>query len=364
MRHLAGSLFIAPLASLALGCGGEEGATRPPAPGTTAAATASPGATAEAEGSDADTTEGSYSSWSGTGGEGGGNEGASARIRGVELEVHEGYERVLIEFGFGDREADGLPRWSLHKPAQGGYVRLRLPGVTSTRTDGEDLAGLATDAYYVVRHPQEGLFVDVVALGAFEYRATELPEMGRLAIDFRRTPGGLTCPVVQDDDTVVTQPCEAEEVTAGEPLAVEGYARDPGGSLTLVLLNEEGAPIAGETAQASAGNKAWRHFQSSVAVPPSYEGLAYLQVGRRPEFGRRGIGEDGGARVRRRGPGRVKLGRVRGGRPSWPARRTGTGRYWSAASCWASLFVSVRELCKATREADRSFLGWARRQSG
>ena len=250
-------------------------ATRPPAPGTTAAATASPGGAAEAEDPDADTAEGS---WSGTGGEDGGNEGAADRIRGVELEVHEGHERVLIEFGSGDREADGIPRWSLHKPAQGGYVRLRLPGVTSTRTDGEDLAGLTTDAYYVVRHPQEGLFVDVVALGAFEYRATELPETDQLAIDFRRAPGGLTCPVVQDVDTVVTQPCEAEEVAAGEPLAVEGYARNPGGSLTLVLLNEEGAPIAEETAQASAGNEAWGHFESSVTVPPSYEGLAYLQV--------------------------------------------------------------------------------------
>ena len=278
VRHLAGSLFVALLASLAVGCGGEEGATRPPAPGTTTAATAGPGATAKAEGPDADTAEGSYSSWSGTGGEGGGTEGAADRIRGVEFEVHEGYERVLMEFGSGDREADGLPRWTLHKPAKGGYVRLRLPGVTSTRADGEDLSGLATDAYYAVRHPQEGLFVDVVALGAFEYRATELPETDQLAIDFRRAPGGLTCPVVQDDDTVVTQPCEAEEVAAGEPLAVEGYARDPGDSLTLVLLNEEGALLAEETARVSAGNEAWGHFGSSVAVPPSYEGLAYLRV--------------------------------------------------------------------------------------
>ena len=293
VRHLAGSLFVALLASLALGCGGEEGATRPPAPGTTAAATASPGATAEAEGPDADTAEGSYSSWSGTGGEGGGNEGAADRIRGVEFEVHEGYERVLIEFGSGDREEDGLPRWTLHKPAEGGYVRLRLPGVTSTHTDGEDLAGLATAAYYVVRHPQEGLFVDVVALGAFEYRATELPETDQFAVDFRRAPGGLTCPVVQDDDTVVTQPCEAEEVAAGAPLAVEGYARNPGGSLALVLLNEEGALIAEETAQASAGkNDAWRHFESSVAVPPPYEGLAYLQV-----VGDRGSDEGASART-------------------------------------------------------------------
>ncbi len=263
------------LSFLAMGCGGEEQGGPRTSTQPTAAAKTNLDATAEAEGPSTNTEEGS--SWSGAGGESGGGKETADRIRGVEFEVHEGYERVIIEFGSGDQEA-GIPRWSLEKPARGGYVRLLIPGVTSTTTDGEDLAGLATDAYYVVRHPKEGLFVDVVAIGAFEYRATELPGAAQLAIDFRRAPGGLTCPVVQDDNTVVTQPCEAEEVAAGEPLAVEGYARDPEGSPTLVLLNEEGAPVATETARVSGGDEAWRHFESSVALPPSYEGFATLQV--------------------------------------------------------------------------------------
>ena len=130
----------------------------------------------------------------------------------------------------------------MEKAPEGGFVRLYLPGVTSTQTPGDDLASLTADAYYVVRRPDDdGLFVDFLALSAFEYRVTELTEAGQLAIDFRRAPGGLTCPAVQSEDIVVVQPCEAEEAVAGEPLAVEGYSRNPGGSLSVVLLSEEGA---------------------------------------------------------------------------------------------------------------------------
>lgn len=274
LLHVTAVLFVALLLA---SCGGAEQGLPPAPQETTSAATTRPDGDMEAEGPAANAGE--EPSWSGADRESGGNEGAADRLRKVEFDVQEGYERVRIAFGSGEGGASGIPRWSLEKAPKGGYVRLYLPGVTSTRTAGEDLAGLAADAYYVVGQPEgSGLFVDVVALGAFEYRVTELGEAGQLAIDFRRAPGGLACPVVQDDDTVVTQPCEAEDVAAGEPLAVEGYARDPGGTLTLVLLNEEGAPIAEETARVSDGNEAWRHFESSVAVPPSYEGLATLQV--------------------------------------------------------------------------------------
>ena len=166
----------------------------------------------------------------------------------------------------------------MEKAPEGGFVRLYLPGVASTQTSGDDLAGLTADAYYVVRRPDDdGLFVDFLALSAFEYRVTELTEAGQLAIDFRRAPGGLTCPAVQSEDIVVAQPCEAEEAVAGEPLAVEGYSRNPGGSLSVVLLSEEGAPIASETVRTEEGD-AWGYFESSVTAPTSYEGLATLRV--------------------------------------------------------------------------------------
>ena len=271
LRYPAAILLVALLVA---SCGGEEQGTRtsPQQPDSTA--TTSPDGVAGADGPVENAEE--ESSWPGEGEESGGSEGAADRIREVEFDLQDGYERVRIAFG--GRGSDGIPRWSVEKAPQGGFIRLYLPGVTSTQTAGEDLAGLTADAYYVVRRPgEDGLFVDVLALTGFEYRVTELEEAGQLAVDFRRSPEGLTCPAVQGEEIVVTQPCEAEEVAAGEPLAVEGYSRNPGGSLSVVLLSEEGDPIASETVRTEEGD-AWGYFESSVTAPTSYEGLATLRV--------------------------------------------------------------------------------------
>ncbi|QIN78391.1 hypothetical protein GBA65_07485 [Rubrobacter marinus] len=262
---------------LIAGCGG-EGGTRlaPQEENASAATTMSQAGDVEAEEPDRN-AEGKPSSWSGP--ESGGGEGAANRIRDVELDYLRGYDRVRIAFGSGEGEASRIPRWSVEKPPEGGYVRLLFPGVTSTQTAGEDLAGLTTDAYYVVQASDGGLFVDVLALDAFEYRVTELTEAGQLAIDFRNAPGGLTCPAVQAENVVVTEPCEAEEAVAGEPLPIEGYSRNPKGSIVAVLLDEQGAPIARETIRAEDGNGAWGRFEATITAPPAYEGLATLRIG-------------------------------------------------------------------------------------
>ena len=261
------------VALLLAGCGGEEQGTGTPGREPAPAATTSSDGTAGIGGSVEDAAE--EVPWT-AGDESGGSEGAADRIREVEFDLQEGYERVRIAFGEG--ESDGIPRWSVEKAPEGGYVRLYLPGVTSTRTPGDDLAGLVADAYYVVGRPDDdGLFVDLLALSAFEYRVTELAEAGQLAVDFRPAPGGLTCPAVQAEDVVVVQPCEAEEAVAGQTLTVEGYSRDPGGSLSVVLLSEEGDPIASETVRTEDVD-AWGYFESSVTAPPSYEGLATVRV--------------------------------------------------------------------------------------
>ncbi|MDP9475386.1 MAG: Gmad2 immunoglobulin-like domain-containing protein [Actinomycetota bacterium] len=273
LRYPAALLFVALLVA---SCGGEgQQGTRTPPRQPDSAGTTSPGGVAGTDGLAEDA--GGESSWSREGGESGGSEGAANEIREVEFDYLGGYERARIAFGEGEASG-GIPRWSVEKAPEGGLVRLYLPGVTSTQTAGEDLAGLAADAYYVVRRPNgDGLFVDFLALTAFEYRVTELAEAGQLAVDFRPAPGGLTCPAVQGEDVVVVQPCEAEEAVAGEPLAVEGYSRDPGGSLSVVLHSEEGKPIASETVRTEYVD-AWGYFESSVTAPPSYEGLATVRV--------------------------------------------------------------------------------------
>lgn len=279
LRYPLAILFVALLVS---SCSGEQQGTPSSPRETTSPGTKSPGVAAQdSRRPVTDTEEGL--SWSRAGGESGGSEGAADRIRDVEFEDHEGYERVTVGFGTGEgEEADAVPRWSLERPPEGGYVRLYLPGVTSTQTAGEDLVGLVADAYYVVRQPDGGgMFVDVLALTAFEYRVTELADTGQIALDFRDAPGGLTCPAVQAENTVVTQPCEAEQAAAGEPLAVQGYSRDPEGPLSVVLLDEEGAPMATQTVRADDGNGAWGYFEAAVTAPPAYEGLATLQIGDR-----------------------------------------------------------------------------------
>jgi hypothetical protein len=275
LRYAVTVLAAALLISSCAGDEQQRQRARPSPQETTSTGTTSPAGGALETDTPANNMEGA-SYWPSTGGESGGSEGAADRIRGVEFEARGGYERVLV--GFGSGEGAGVPRWSLEKPREGGYLRLYLPGVTSTRTAGEDLVGLVADAYYVVRQPEGGLFVDVLALGAFEYRVTELAETGQIALDFRNAPGGLTCPAVQAESTVVTQPCEAEEVAAWEPLAVEGYSRDPEGSLSVVLLDEDGAPIATEAGRAEDADGAWGYFETTVTAPSSYEGLATLRV--------------------------------------------------------------------------------------
>ena len=275
-RYAATVLCVALLFSGCAGDDGQQRGTRPPPQEPASAGTMSPGGAVEADEPGTNMGEGSY--WSSAGGESGGSEGASDRIRGVEFEVHEGYERLVIDFSFDEVRTTGIPRWSVEKSPQGGYLRLYLPGVAFTQTAGEDLAGLVADAYHVVRKPEDRLFVDVLALGTFEYRVTELAESGRLALDFRNAPGGLTCPAVQAENTVVAQPCEAEEVVAGEPLAVEGYARDPENALSAVLLDEEGDPMASESIRAGDGDGAWGYFEAEITAPSSYEGLATLRI--------------------------------------------------------------------------------------
>lgn len=209
--------------------------------------------------------------------ESGGMAGAADRIRGVSFQVFDGYERVFIDFGRDGGAATGVPRWSLEKPPEGGYVRIRLPGVSSTTTGGESLIGDVMDALYVVRDRGGGMFVDVFAMGAFRYRVTELPEAGQLAVDFREAPDALEHPPTQTGEKVVVlQPREAEEV--GSPLSVSGYSRLAEGRTTVTLLDRAGEVLASETVRAEDWTTAWGQYEATLEFS-GYDGLATLWVG-------------------------------------------------------------------------------------
>ena len=177
---------------------------------------------------------------------------------------------------------------------RGGYVRVRLPGVSSTEIAGEDFVGSVVDGLYVIRDPGGGLFVDVFALRPFLYRVTELPGTGQLAVDFRPAEGGFRYPPVRGENAVVVQPREAEEVRS--PLAVEGYSRLPGKRTTVSLLDREGAVISSTTVRADGGTGdggAWNPYEATLTFS-GYKGLATLRVGgANPRGGPRGITYEG-----------------------------------------------------------------------
>ena len=245
-----------------------EGPVGADAPGTTTAPEGGSGGEAPEPGDDGFVASGE---------KGGGEAGAADRIEGVRFQIFDDYERLLIDFGGRDGGAAGVPRWSVESSAEGGYVRVRFPGVTWTAITDKDFVGSVLDEFYVVRDSGGGLFADVFGLHAFRYRVTELPTSGRLAVDFRGVREEIGFPPTTGDGAVVLQPREAEEVVS--PVAVRGYARPSGGQVTVSLLSRGRKILASKTVRA--GDRAvWGLFETTLGFS-GYEGLATLRVGGR-----------------------------------------------------------------------------------
>ena len=115
----------------------------------------------------------------------GGSQGAADSIQGVRFGEHEGYEQVVIDFGSQGAPVAHVPLWALSSPTGEGYARITFPGVDATAVTDGKLGGSILDNFYVVRAPGGGMFVDIFATGAFQYRMTELSDPGRLVVDYR-----------------------------------------------------------------------------------------------------------------------------------------------------------------------------------
>ena len=207
----------------------------------------------------------------------GGEAGAADRIEDVRFQIFDGHERLVVDFGGGDGRA-GVPRWTVESPEEGGYARLRFPGVRSTGVAHEDFVGSVLNGLYVVRDRGGGLFADVFGTHGFHYRVTELPESGRLAVDFHGVPEEIRFPPTMGDRSVVFQPREAEEVES--PIDVKGYARLFEGRVTASLLDRERDVLASKTVRANDWASAWGRFGATLEFS-GYEGLATLRVGGR-----------------------------------------------------------------------------------
>jgi hypothetical protein len=207
----------------------------------------------------------------------GGSDGTADGIRELTFERREGYERVVIVFGSGGGLASGVPSWSLSSPEGEGYARIAFPDVEVTLDSDGGFGGSILDNFYVVRAPGGGLFVDLYATGAFQYRVTELSDPGRLVVDFRPASVDLSYPIpVQAQRTVVFEPRPREAITS--PLAVSGYSRNPEASNTIVLVDADGSVLARSTVLSNDWLDTWGYFETTLEFP-AFEGTATLRVG-------------------------------------------------------------------------------------
>ena len=207
----------------------------------------------------------------------GGAEGVADDILGVRFERSEGYERAIIDFGSGGAPASRVPAWSLSSPTGEGYARITFPDVEATSVSDGSLGGFILDNFYVVRAPGGGMFVDLLATGAFQYRVTELSDPGRLLIDYRPADVELGFPLpAQAERTVLFEPRVGEAAT--NPLRISGYSRNFEASNTVMLRDSNGDVLLQTTVLSNDWLDAWGYFEASLEIP-AFEGQAVLQVG-------------------------------------------------------------------------------------
>ena len=207
----------------------------------------------------------------------GGAEGVADDILGVRFERSEGYERAIIDFGSGGAPASRVPSWSLSSPTGEGYARITFPDVEATSVSDGSLGGFILDNFYVVRAPGGGMFVDLLATGAFQYRVTELSDPGRLLIDYRPADVELEFPLpAQAERTVLFEPRVGEAAT--NPLRISGYSRNFEASNTVMLRDSSGDVLLQTTVLSNDWLDAWGYFEASLEIP-AFEGQAVLQVG-------------------------------------------------------------------------------------
>jgi hypothetical protein len=141
------------------------------------------------------------------------------------------------------------------------------------------LGGSILDNFYVVRAPGGGMFVDIFATGAFQYRITELSDPGRLVVDYRPASVSLDFPIpAQTEKTVVFQPRLKETITS--PLRVSGYSRNFEAANTIVLSDSGGNVLSRGTALSNDWAETWGYFETSLEFVP-FEGEATLRIGSR-----------------------------------------------------------------------------------
>jgi hypothetical protein len=200
-------------------------------------------------------------------------------ILAVRYGMHEGYERLVLDFGTGEQTAETVPEWSLVRPIDDLILRVTLPSIRDTATSDGRFSDSSLKSFYVVRERKRGMFVDIIARQAFVYRVLELSNPARLVVDFKPGKGPpKASPPAAGGNTVLVEPRARARIE--DPLTISGYSRNFEALNEVVLANSDGETLIRRTVRSSDWSSTWGYFTATLDLP-SYEGKATLRVGAR-----------------------------------------------------------------------------------
>lgn len=191
--------------------------------------------------------------------------------------AHEGFERVVLDLGAGEEPAGAVPRWTLESPEGDRLLRVNLPSANATAVSDGGFGDGLLENFHVVRAPEGGLFVDVLARKGFRYRVLELTEPARLVVDFQPAgPAPKEPPPAEGGETVLVEPRAGAGIS--DPLTVSGYSRNFEAANTIILEDSRGKVLVRETVMANDWSSTWGYFESTLNLP-SLPNRGILKVG-------------------------------------------------------------------------------------
>jgi len=207
----------------------------------------------------------------------GGSSYEADAVLAVRHGAHEGYERVVLDLGTGDRPSETVPEWTLMSSADDGLLRVTLPSMSRTAVSDGTFSDALLERFYVVRAPEGGMFVDVFTRKSFAYRVLELSDPARLVVDFKPAGSPLKRrPPAVGGDTVLVEPRAGARI--GDPLTVCGYSRNFEASNTIILTDPEGKTVMHRTVLSNDWTSTWGYFEATLNLRP-FTGKATLRVG-------------------------------------------------------------------------------------
>jgi Immunoglobulin-like domain of bacterial spore germination len=194
----------------------------------------------------------------------------------VRYAVNEDYERAVIDLGTGLEPAGPVPEWSLVSQEGKGLLRVTLRSASATCvSDGEFGDGLL-ESFHVVRAPEGGMFMDIIAREAFLYRVVELGDPARLVVDFKPKGDLKAPPPAEGGDTVLVEP--RPHASISDPLTVNGYSRNSEAANTITLIDSDGKILVRKSVLSNDRDHTWGYFETTLDLPP-FSGRGTLRVG-------------------------------------------------------------------------------------